>query len=223
MFHCFLFLLFLLSNAYIWEFDINKFNTQRNNENITIINLYYIPYGSSYKEYLTTYKEVDSQFHGNKDVIVGKIDCEEYEMFCEDKLLKNSKELKTTLYDISGLEMNEIKDINVLTIDESNESMLKGITIPLFVKFYTTWCSHCRELQPEFDNASRMSPIQFAQVDCDKNQQICATYEITTYPTIKYFSKTSKVIETYKGDRSTQALTAFCEEKIKNEKDQVEL
>ncbi|XP_050046972.1 sulfhydryl oxidase 1-like isoform X1 [Dermacentor andersoni] len=60
------------------------------------------------------------------------------------------------------------------------------------VQFYNHWCGHCIKFSPIFkafanDIAGWKAVISLAVVDCVDNMQLCRTYGINSYPTIKFF------------------------------------
>lgn len=65
----------------------------------------------------------------------------------------------------------------------------------LLVMFYVKWCSHCRRLHPEYEQAGSVlaqnfdSPIYIAKFDCtdDKEAQCAKRYNIDGYPTLRIY------------------------------------
>ena len=43
--------------------------------------------------------------------------------------------------------------------------------------------------------------VAFGAVDCTKQQDLCANYDVKGYPTLKYFSYFDKIVEDYSGGR----------------------
>ncbi|XP_038058107.1 protein disulfide-isomerase A5-like [Patiria miniata] len=61
------------------------------------------------------------------------------------------------------------------------------------VMFYAPWCGHCKKAKPEFtaaaDQLKDELKVAYIAVDCtdDKSKEMCSTYGVTGYPTLKYF------------------------------------
>jgi protein disulfide-isomerase-like protein len=79
---------------------------------------------------------------------------------------------------------------------------------PIIVKFTTSWCGHCKNVAPIFqDAANSTDEVIFANVDCEKNRLICSNYQVRGYPTIKLF-KDGKYTE-YDGPREVSGFIFF--------------
>uniref|UniRef100_A0A7M5XDK5 Thioredoxin domain-containing protein n=1 Tax=Clytia hemisphaerica TaxID=252671 RepID=A0A7M5XDK5_9CNID len=62
----------------------------------------------------------------------------------------------------------------------------------IVVMFYAPWCGHCKSMKPEFvDAAKQMTEEEtagkLAAVDCTKETKVCKKFDISGYPTVKYF------------------------------------
>jgi thiol-disulfide isomerase/thioredoxin len=69
--------------------------------------------------------------------------------------------------------------------DPSNESVVMYF-------FHTEWCPHCKKAMPiwqEFKenvgNFYKNHPIEFMEIDCDKNKEMADQFNVSSYPTIK--------------------------------------
>uniref|UniRef100_A0A0K2UEX7 AGAP010217PAlike [Tribolium castaneum] n=1 Tax=Lepeophtheirus salmonis TaxID=72036 RepID=A0A0K2UEX7_LEPSM len=89
------------------------------------------------------------------------------------------------------------------------------------VMFYAPWCGHCKKAKSEFGSAAELfrdNPrTEFAAIDCIDEKTICSDYNVSGYPTFKYFSyfnKNGTPLE-YNGGRSRKDFIKFMEDKIK--------
>ncbi len=72
-----------------------------------------------------------------------------------------------------------------------------------FVKFYTPWCGHCKNLAPTWEELAadvESDPVNHvAHIDCTENTKTCKEYDVNRYPTLKLFKDGN--IYTYNGPR----------------------
>lgn len=95
--------------------------------------------------------------------------------------------------------------------DEDFKPLLKKRKHAL-VMFYAPWCGHCKKAKPEYMAAAEQfaddKKTMFAAVDCTKHKSVCGLYEVTGYPTFKYFSFGKKA-SPFTGARDEQGFASF--------------
>jgi protein disulfide-isomerase A1 len=103
------------------------------------------------------------------------------------------------------------EDVNVLA--------LTGETFPDFVKehplvlaeFYAPWCGHCKALAPKYEEAATIlkeKDIPLVKVDCTVEEELCRTYEVDGYPTLKVF-RGADSHKPYAGARQTDSIVSY--------------
>jgi len=95
--------------------------------------------------------------------------------------------------------------------DETFKNSLKKKKHSL-VMFYAPWCGHCKAAKPEFTTAAESFAADkkrsFAALDCTKFQSVCEQFDVTGFPTFKYFNYGKKP-SPYDGSRSSDGFTEF--------------
>ena len=83
----------------------------------------------------------------------------------------------------------------------------------VLVMFYAPWCGHCKKAKPELTAAAEEfkdnAKVEFAAIDCTIERSVCSAYEVSGYPTFKYFQYFNKDKKDYNGGRSKNDFVAF--------------
>lgn len=70
---------------------------------------------------------------------------------------------------------------------------------------------HCKALAPEYEEAAttlKEKNIKLAKIDCTEEAELCQTYGVEGYPTLKIFRGTDNV-SAYKGQRKAAAYVSL--------------
>jgi protein disulfide-isomerase-like protein len=105
---------------------------------------------------------------------------------------------------------------DVLVLTPTNFDQYVGGDTPVFVEFYAPWCGHCKHLAPEWEivaSTFARSPVKIANVDADEHKDLSHRYDVSGFPTLKYFPAGSTVGETYSGGRTAPDLVDFVNKK----------
>ncbi|SJL09780.1 related to protein disulfide-isomerase A6 precursor [Armillaria ostoyae] len=105
--------------------------------------------------------------------------------------------------------------LDISTFDEIVMDPTKNI----LVAFTAPWCGHCKNMKPAYEKVATTflpeSDCIVANVDGDdkKNSDLAKRYEVSSFPTIKFFSKDNKEGISYEGGRSEVDFVNFLNEK----------
>ncbi|KAK3829907.1 MAG: thioredoxin-like protein [Linnemannia elongata] len=108
----------------------------------------------------------------------------------------------------SGVAQGADSEVKVLTSENFKDVINQKFVL---VDFYAPWCGHCQNLEPEYKAAAKLlkddEMIQMAKIDCVTEKEICKSYEVGSYPTLKIFRE--GVPRDYKGTRKTDGIVSY--------------
>jgi protein disulfide-isomerase A6 len=120
------------------------------------------------------------------------------------------------------------KNSNVIALNKKNfaESVFSSEHVWV-VEFFAPWCGHCKQLAPEYEKAATnlKGIVKVGAVDCDVEKELCGSFEVKGFPTLKIFPSKSvpvpkkkdafhKVPEDYQGGRTAAAIANFALTKL---------
>ncbi|KAK4924509.1 protein disulfide-isomerase precursor [Elasticomyces elasticus] len=100
-------------------------------------------------------------------------------------------------------------DVHDLT-NESFEPFVNDHGLVL-AEFFAPWCGHCKALAPEYEEAAtelKAKDIALAKIDCTAEQELCQSFGVEGYPTLKVF-RGPENIQPYSGPRKAQAIVSY--------------
>jgi len=85
----------------------------------------------------------------------------------------------------------------VTVLDDSNfDRIVLDETKDVLVEFYAPWCGHCKHLAPVWEKLAGVfkneKNVVIANVDADKYRDIGSRFDVSGFPTIKFFPKGDK-------------------------------
>lgn len=96
-----------------------------------------------------------------------------------------------THYQDQNTTQNESNNLNWHTDLDSAFNEAKQTNKPIFVDFYTTWCTYCKQLDettlsdPNVQEKLSQNYV-VAKIDADKYSEIASSYKIYGYPTLLF-------------------------------------
>jgi len=86
------------------------------------------------------------------------------------------------------------------------------------VEFYAPWCGHCKQLTPKYEKLAQVfageKDVLVAKVDATEENDLANKYDVSGYPTIKYFPKDGSEPVSYEGGREVDEFVKYLNEKV---------
>jgi thioredoxin 2 len=83
-----------------------------------------------------------------------------------------------------------------VTVNENDfYQFINNSDLPVVVDFWANWCGPCKMFAPTFSAVSQEFALkaQFIKVETDQNQNLSASYQIRSIPTLKVFKNGREV------------------------------
>eukprot|EP00294_Goniomonas_avonlea_P006512 CAMPEP_0114563626 /NCGR_PEP_ID=MMETSP0114-20121206/13221_1 /TAXON_ID=31324 /ORGANISM="Goniomonas sp, Strain m" /LENGTH=237 /DNA_ID=CAMNT_0001749507 /DNA_START=10 /DNA_END=723 /DNA_ORIENTATION=+ len=126
--------------------------------------------------------------------------------------------------DSLAFRMTEIESDFVVEFESKEQ--FEGLKGYKFVKFFQTWCGHCKTMKKHWQKASQDFPpgsgVYLLDVDCGTHGAFCQENGVGSYPTLKLFKPNGEV-EAYKGGRTYFALGEYLSKLTTGGSDKTEL
>ncbi|XP_015788270.1 protein disulfide-isomerase A4 [Tetranychus urticae] len=112
----------------------------------------------------------------------------------------------------------DVLDLSNNDLDGFKAEVAKYDTV--LIEFFAPWCGHCKRLAPEYAKAATAllandPPVPLAKVDCtsDNGKEICSTFGVSGYPTLKIF-KGGEFASEYNGPREADGIVKYMRSQV---------
>ena len=102
---------------------------------------------------------------------------------------------------------------NVVHLTSENFQSVIDSSPSTLVTFYAPWCGHCKAMKPGYNEAAKLLENEnilgtLAAVDATAERELASRYQVSGFPTIKYFSN-GKELYDYGYPRTTESFVEF--------------
>jgi protein disulfide-isomerase-like protein len=96
-------------------------------------------------------------------------------------------------------------------VDEDNIEEILSTDKPSLIFFYAPWCGHCKNAMPQYQEVMKAAKDKAFKIDCESHKDIARKYNITGFPTIRYYPRGLKNgnPREYEGDRTSEDILKF--------------
>ncbi|KAK7344395.1 hypothetical protein VNO77_13940 [Canavalia gladiata] len=208
---------------------------------------FYAPWCGHCKKLAPEYEKLGSSFKKAKSVLIGKVDCDEHKSLCskygvsgyptiqwfpqgslEPKKYEGPRTAESLAEFVNTEGGTNVKiatapsNVVILTPENFNEVVLDE-TKDVLVEFYAPWCGHCKSLAPTYEKVATAFKLEegviIANLDADKYRDLAEKYDVSGFPTLKFFPRGNKAGEEYGGGRDLDDFVAFINEKSGTSRD----
>ncbi|EXB59326.1 putative protein disulfide-isomerase A6 [Morus notabilis] len=208
---------------------------------------FYAPWCGHCKKLAPEYEKLGTTFKKSKSVLIGKVDCDEHKSLCSKYgvsgyptiqwFAKGSLEPKKYEGPRTAESLAEFvnteggTNIKIATVPSSVveltaynfDEVVLDETKDVLVEFYAPWCGHCKNLAPTYEKVATAFKLEedvvIANLDADKYKDPAEKYDVSGFPTLKFFPKNNKGGEEYEGGRDLEDFVNFINEKSGTNRD----
>ncbi|PON61677.1 DnaJ-like [Parasponia andersonii] len=208
---------------------------------------FYAPWCGHCKKLAPEYEKLGSSFKKAKSVLIGKVDCDEHKSLCskygvsgyptiqwfpkgslEPKKYEGPRTAESLAEYVNTEGGSNVKIATVpssvveLSADNFDEVVLDE-NKDVLIEFYAPWCGHCKNLAPTYEKVAAAFTLEenvvIANLDADKHRDLAEKYDVSGFPTLKFFPKNNKAGEEYEGGRDLEDFVNFINVKCGTNRD----
>jgi len=234
-------LLISVALAIIVELDKNNFdNIVDGNENVLVE--FYAPWCGHCKHFAPEYEIVGENFNTDDSVIIAKVNADKekglasrfgisgfptLKLFLKGSTnveefhgSRSAASITSWIRQMTGQNTRRNKPASSVTYLTSDNfaSVVYNPNYYVMVEFFAPWCGHCKNLAPKYERVAKAfegeENVIIAAIDATKYRQLADSYDVTGYPTLKFFrAGANKQAEAYLQPRTEQDLINFLNER----------
>jgi protein disulfide-isomerase A6 len=107
----------------------------------------------------------------------------------------------------------KVASSSVVVLTSDNFDSFVGGKAAALVEFYAPWCGHCKSLAPKYETLGNIyagdSEVVIAKVDATEEQELGSRFDVSGYPTLKFFPAGSSTPEDYQGGREVEDFVEY--------------
>ncbi|CAN0914095.1 Probable protein disulfide-isomerase A6 [Linum grandiflorum] len=208
---------------------------------------FYAPWCGFCKKLIPEYEKLGATFKRSKSVLIGKVDCDEHKSLCTKFGVSSYPALKwfpkgsldPKKYDGertaealaafvnseagTNVKIAAVTSNVVVLTQETFDQVVLDDNKDVMVEFYAPWCRHCKDLASTYEEVATAFKLEedvvIANLDAEKYRDLAERYEVTGFPTLKFFPKSNKAGEAYGGGRDLEDFVSFINDKCGTSRD----
>lgn len=110
-----------------------------------------------------------------------------------------------------------------LQLNDTNFDKVVGKGVPVFVNWYTTWCQHCKNFYPSWEDVTktlkkerRAKKVIVARINLEEAPGLAARFMVEMIPTFQWWSANSTSPYDYDAGNDPGRMVSWARERIRN-------
>ena len=106
----------------------------------------------------------------------------------------------------------------VTLTNDNFTAFIENSSLPVFLKLWATWCPHCKEFAPVWEQLGQLEDfydtIYIADIECEANRDSCKSFEGKNFPRLYWIEPNNQSVTSYIGERSLQHFRMFIKKQM---------